>query len=868
MRTLSKLTVLLAFSTALIGQIVINEIHYNPSSAQGNDDVYEFLELYNAGTSSEDLSNWTVGATDASNLASLSGVTMAAGDYVVVAYNDSAYTGKGYTVVDAGGYFGLGNSGKILQLKDGTGTVVDEVTYDDADPWPNEPDGAGPSLELINPGLDNNSSSNWGISQANGGTPGAQNSIYTDVNLDAPQFGTITVTPAAPNETQIASICAVITDDVSVSSATLYYSVDGGSETSVTLGAVYCGENTWGGEIPAQAVESVVEFYITAMDGDANSTSSATLSYTVMNSSGQTIYEIQHTSTVSGDCYDSPLNGQTVTFSGIITASGSDNYYIQDGAGAWNGVYVYDNTNSAVRGDSVTMVADVDEFYGMTEIKNISSYTVNSSDNPEPEPVVVNTGDLGGGCSINGEAYEGVLVKLENVTVTAAADQYGQWLVDDGTGACEVEDKYFEHEPSVGDVIPSLVGVVEYGFSEYAVCPRDANDFGAPATFDNSATSPDFITSTSEITVSIDIMPSDDTQTINFANIKYGTDGTFLNTGEMWLDSGDNWQGVIPAQAGNSLLAYKVEAVTSANDTVYSYAYELPVASSTLTDISTIQANPVEGEIHTIEGVITIGSGLLQTGLTNAYIQDASGRGMNLFNYDTTGLKRGDKIKAVGEIEIYYTTIELKNFSYELISTGNNLPDPVLLTSAEANAAIWEGTLIQIWGEITKVDPSDDGSGTSYMISDGTDTSEVRIWKSTNVNTTGLTQGSSWTFVGVESQYFNEFQLLVAYDEDIMDATSIDPEAVVIPQAFGLNPVYPNPFNPSTTVSWTLDQTSDVDLTVYDVMGREVAVLMSGTMEARTHQLTWDASNLSSGVYFVQLTTPAGVDIQKVMLLK
>jgi hypothetical protein len=75
--------------------------------------------------------------------------------------------------------FGLSGGGELIRLFDSNGNLVDEVTYDDADPWPAEPDGAGPTLELIHPSLDNDLGVNWATSDNNGGTPGMVNSVYT-----------------------------------------------------------------------------------------------------------------------------------------------------------------------------------------------------------------------------------------------------------------------------------------------------------------------------------------------------------------------------------------------------------------------------------------------------------------------------------------------------------------------------------------------------------------------------------------------------------------------------------------------------------------------------------------------------------------
>ena len=81
--------------------------------------------------------------------------------------------------------FGLSGGGELIRLFDSNGNLVDEVTYDDADPWPAEADGAGPTLELIHPSLDNGLGQNWSASDIYGGTPGIINSVYSAENSNS-----------------------------------------------------------------------------------------------------------------------------------------------------------------------------------------------------------------------------------------------------------------------------------------------------------------------------------------------------------------------------------------------------------------------------------------------------------------------------------------------------------------------------------------------------------------------------------------------------------------------------------------------------------------------------------------------------------
>jgi hypothetical protein len=80
--------------------------------------------------------------------------------------------------------------------------------------------------------------------------------------------------------------------------------------------------------------------------------------------------------------------------------------------------------------------------------------------------------------------------------------------------------------------------------------------------------------------------------------------------------------------------------------------------------------------------------------------------------------------------------------------------------------------------------------------------------------------------------------------------------------------VYPNPFNAATTFAYTIPRTSRVSLRVFDLLGREVAVLVDEFVEAGTHYATFDGSALASGIYFARLYTGTTLLTKKLMLLK
>ena len=90
-----------------------------------------------------------------------------------------------------------------------------------------------------------------------------------------------------------------------------------------------------------------------------------------------------------------------------------------------------------------------------------------------------------------------------------------------------------------------------------------------------------------------------------------------------------------------------------------------------------------------------------------------------------------------------------------------------------------------------------------------------------------------------------------------------------IPDNFRLRPNYPNPFNPTTTISYDIPQVSPVQLDVYDALGRQIATLVQHENHPTgTFTVAFDASQFSSGIYFIRLESQGLTRIQKMSLIK
>ncbi|MCP5064343.1 MAG: T9SS type A sorting domain-containing protein [Ignavibacteriae bacterium] len=88
------------------------------------------------------------------------------------------------------------------------------------------------------------------------------------------------------------------------------------------------------------------------------------------------------------------------------------------------------------------------------------------------------------------------------------------------------------------------------------------------------------------------------------------------------------------------------------------------------------------------------------------------------------------------------------------------------------------------------------------------------------------------------------------------------------PKEYALNSNYPNPFNPTTNISYQLPKSSNVTLKVYDMLGKEVAELVNENKSAGVYNVSFNASNLPSGLYFYKIQADEFTEVRKMLLMK
>ena len=224
--------------------VIISEINYNSFALH---DTEDWLEFYNRAELGVEMSGWEFKDANDTNIFVFPTPTILEGQSFLVLCRDTAAFSWFFPEVHnmIGDFdFKLSNGGEHIRLFDATGHIVDSLTYDDAPPWPTEPDGNGPTLELMDPTLPGYDPSSWQTSYEPYGTPGAPNEGWNAI-LPEPSRGALPavfqLSPAYPNpfnpQTWL-SFSLPTTQEVTL----VVYNIDGSEIARLVDGTFIAGE--------------------------------------------------------------------------------------------------------------------------------------------------------------------------------------------------------------------------------------------------------------------------------------------------------------------------------------------------------------------------------------------------------------------------------------------------------------------------------------------------------------------------------------------------------------------------------------------------------------------------------------------------
>lgn len=241
---------------------------------------------------------------------------------------------------------------------------------------------------------------------------------------------------------------------------------------------------------------------------DSVDINTVSISYTA-----KTIAEIQ-TSTAG----PSPEAGNHVETAGVVTATKTGGYWIQDGNGAWSGVYIDDAANTPSIGDSVTVQGQVGENFDATQLENVVSYTLESAPVVVPTATVLPTADIK-----SMEEYEGVLVQTINAICTDASGPFGQWTINTDvtltSDSLLVDDDIFNFGAQVFGTAYNVTGIAHYSYGDRKILPRMASDIAEPLSVEKN-------------TINANIFPNPATNNVTISGVN-GTISIYAINGEV-----------------------------------------------------------------------------------------------------------------------------------------------------------------------------------------------------------------------------------------------------------------------------------------------------------------------------------------------
>lgn len=433
------------------------------------------------------------------------------------------------------------------------------------------------------------------------------------------------------------------------------------------------------------------------------------------------------------------------------------------------------------------------------------------------------------------------------------------------------------------------------------------------------------------VTVSARVVDEDATAPIKSVKLNYSAnDAEFVEVDMTLTDAVDSiWSASIPAYNDSTLVKYYISAVdsnnfssTSPSNISNSYFY---IVLDRMLTIKDIQFSPFGSGYSgfnnyevSVSGIVTADTTDIQGDGSNigpqVYLQDitAPWSGIQIFGVEADNVRRGDKLTVSGIVNESFGVTRIGTLDQGVAispnGTGLQLPLPYKISTkdigATANGLLpaesYEGVLVTIENVSVIdanadgiVDGPDEGSGGSRNFGEilVADTSNVpmrlevqdgthdyhNFWD-TSLESTGIRIRTGDTFesiTGILFYSFSNYKLVPRKNDDFFghtQVTSVD-ENNGLPEVYSLSQNYPNPFNPSTKIEYTIpkltkNNSSQVELKIYDLLGREVKTLVNKIQSPGSYEINFNANNLATGIYFYTLKAGDFYQTKKMMLIK
>ncbi len=395
----------------------------------------------------------------------------------------------------------------------------------------------------------------------------------------------------------------------------------------------------------------------------------------------------------------------------------------------------------------------------------------------------------------------------------------------------------------------------DFGFPE-ATCAGNE-----PPAVDNVMQDPLYPNQDDVVSVMADL--SDTDGMVVSGAVNWGLDpGMLDNMIPMSLSGGMTWASDMPIPEFDECtqIFFSVSATDDGGATVSS-----PVQSYTVECEATVSEIQGLGDDSPFDGLQVLTSGTVQRVYEDRFsIQTGTSARMGVIVYtgSVPTVVVGDLVSVRADVDEYFDLTELTNVAEVMVLSSGVPYPPVVLSSNDANGEDWEGMLVTVESALVTVEPNNFGE---FQIDDGS--GEVQVDNGEYDGMLEPLMGECFTFTGVMWYNFGAHTIFPQYDNaDALPCPSASTEDLV--GSFELAQNFPNPFNPATTISFNAAELGEVSLHVYDLTGAVVATLVNGTVEAGKHSVVFDASRLSSGVYFYTLKAADFTQTRKMVLVK
>jgi len=259
--------------------------------------------------------------------------------------------------------------------------------------------------------------------------------------------------------------------------------------------------------------------------------------------------------------------------------------------------------------------------------------------------------------------------------------------------------------------------------------------------------------------------------------------------------------------------------------------------------------------------------------------------GMNVFD-----LRIGDFVTVTGTpILASSSGTRLDTLTSLIVVSHNNpLPDAHVMKTSDVGYAALGDSIAEPWNscivkyQAVTIDSANADGSYNYGESYGTDSSaghHTRItWSDGRTRfyagptAVSVNKGDKFDAItGILGYTHTNYKLCPRNDSDLVgyvNITGVKNDKKEIPTAYKLNQNFPNPFNPSTIISYDLPKSGLVTLKIYNILGQQVRLLVNESQNAGTHQVSFNASTLTSGVYFYSISAGSFTQVKKMMLIK